>query len=108
MSVDILLRSLYIEDKMVDNGAAFHRLVTSDDQHGDKARDLVRIKYFRVQPNSPEFMTVHEGVNQVRPARAFRHSLTWLSERRSRVGDNQCHSDESEHRESLILRTGRI
>lgn len=68
MSVDVTLRSLYIEDKMVDDDNEFRHLVTSEKMNGDegKGQDLVRIRYQGVQKDSPEFMTVYEGVDKVR------------------------------------------
>lgn len=65
MSVDILLRSLYVEDKMVEDGTDFRHLITSELDEG-KNVDLVRIRYQGVQKTSPEFMTVHEGIDKVR------------------------------------------
>ncbi|KDE03795.1 hypothetical protein MVLG_05736 [Microbotryum lychnidis-dioicae p1A1 Lamole] len=65
MSVDILLRSLYIEDKMVEAGHEFRHLVTSEELSGAHGKDLVRIQYRGVQKVSPEFMTVHEGIDKM-------------------------------------------
>jgi vacuolar protein sorting-associated protein 13A/C len=65
MSVDILLRSLYVEDKMVDDDTEFRHLVTSEQLGGGHEADLVRIRYQGVQKASPEFMTVHEGIDKV-------------------------------------------
>lgn len=69
MSVDILLRSLYIEDKMVEDQTEFRHLVTSkklDPNDEGQVQDLVRIRYQGVQKASPEFMTVHDGIDKVR------------------------------------------
>lgn len=68
MQVDISLGSFTIDDKMVEESSRFQQLVTSDLDHAGKygTTDLVRIRYARVQPDSPEFMTVHEGNNQVK------------------------------------------
>lgn len=77
MSVDVLLRSLYVEDKMVDTQNEFRHLITSkklDD--GRQAQDLVRIRYQGVQKASPEFMTVHEGIDKVRCRSAALDSVT--------------------------------
>lgn len=77
MQVDISLGSFSIDDKMVDESSRFQQLVTSDVEHAGRhgTTDLVRIRYARVQPDSPEFMTVHEGNNQVSAAYiAFVHS----------------------------------
>ncbi|SCV68005.1 BQ2448_126 [Microbotryum intermedium] len=65
MSVDILLRSLYIEDKMVEAGNEFRHLVTSEELSGAHGKDLVCIQYRGVQKISPEFMTVHEGIDKM-------------------------------------------
>jgi vacuolar protein sorting-associated protein 13A/C len=64
MSVDVLLRSLYIEDKMTQEKNEFRHLVTSDQLGGGHEQDLVRIRYQGVQKASPEFMTVHEGFDK--------------------------------------------
>ncbi|GAA5898641.1 hypothetical protein JCM6882_000886 [Rhodosporidiobolus microsporus] len=64
MSVDVLLRSLYIEDKMSPQKNEFSHLVTSEKLDGGHAQDLVRIRYQGVQKTSPEFMTVHEGFDK--------------------------------------------
>lgn len=65
MQVDISLRSFSLDDKMVLAGSQFPQLVTSDSQDvHDRPRDLVNIHYARVNPDSPDFMTVHEGNNQ--------------------------------------------
>jgi vacuolar protein sorting-associated protein 13A/C len=67
MSVDIGLRSLCVEDKMVEKGTPFSNLVTSlEGQDGAKSpKELVRVKYARCQPESPEFLDVFEGIHQV-------------------------------------------
>ncbi|GAA6031882.1 hypothetical protein JCM8097_003317 [Rhodosporidiobolus ruineniae] len=64
MSVDVLLRSLYIEDKMTAQKNEFRHLVTSEKLEGGHEQDLVRIRYQGVQKTSPEFMTVHEGFDK--------------------------------------------
>lgn len=83
MDVDVGLRSLELEDKIVDQGAQFRHLITSKqvrdgssrsatgDSHASSGtaspsdqRDLVRVRYTRVDPESPEFMTKYEGIDQ--------------------------------------------
>ncbi|KAJ9479242.1 Vacuolar protein sorting-associated protein 13 [Pseudozyma hubeiensis] len=83
MDVDVGLRSLELEDKIVDQGAQFRHLITSKHVRdstsrsatGDSSassgsaspaehRDLVRVRYTRVSPESPEFMTKYEGIDQ--------------------------------------------
>lgn len=65
MSVDVLLRSLYIEDKIGEQDSEFRHLVTSEKLDGSHSQDLVRVRYQGVQKDSPEFMTVHEGFDKV-------------------------------------------
>ncbi|GJN91455.1 hypothetical protein Rhopal_004478-T1 [Rhodotorula paludigena] len=65
MSVDVLLRSLYLEDKMTAaQQSDFRHLVTSEKLEGGHEQDLVRIRYQGVQKASPEFQTVHEGFDK--------------------------------------------
>lgn len=52
---------------MIENGKASRPLVSSDlngDHQSKPEHDLVRIKYAKVQKDSPEFQTVWEGVDQ--------------------------------------------
>jgi vacuolar protein sorting-associated protein 13A/C len=87
LNVDVGLRSLQLEDKIVDHGPAFKYLLTSktvddgqsvggakthgkDSKEADgqstptSSKDLVKVQYIRVQPDSPEFMSVYEGIDQ--------------------------------------------
>lgn len=65
MSVDVLLRSLYLEDKMTASPTSeFRHLLTSEKLEGGHEHDLVRIRYQGVQKDSPEFQTVHEGFDK--------------------------------------------
>ncbi|KAK0549054.1 Vacuolar protein sorting-associated protein 13 [Tilletia horrida] len=74
MEVDVGLRSLELVDRIVEQDAAFKHLITSKsiNEAGMKkptgastiGKDLVRVKYTRVQTDSPEFMTVYEGIDQ--------------------------------------------
>ena len=67
MQVGMQLHRFAIDDKMVEDNSLFKQIVSSDAHDGvGESTDLVTIKYARVQPDSPEFMTVHEGNNQVR------------------------------------------
>lgn len=61
MSVDIYLKALLLD--MINSNLKDGRCITSGTQTGER-KDLVRIKYLRVQKDSPEFMTVHDGVDQ--------------------------------------------
>ncbi|BGP21450.1 Vacuolar protein sorting-associated protein 13 [Rhodotorula toruloides] len=65
MNVDVVLRSLYLEDKMTAaQNSDFRHLLTSEKLEGGHEHDLVRVRYQGVQKNSPEFMTVHEGFDK--------------------------------------------
>lgn len=65
LSVDVLLRSLYLEDKMTAApNSEFRHLLTSEKLEGGHAQDLVRVRYQGVQKDSPEFQTVHEGFDK--------------------------------------------
>ncbi|UZJ53507.1 hypothetical protein CBS101457_002827 [Exobasidium rhododendri] len=81
MEVEVGLRSLELEDKIVDQKQdLFRSMITSkvvDDgvvknipsrstaSSPDKTnKDLVRVKYTQVDTDSPEFMTVYEGIDQ--------------------------------------------
>ncbi|KWU46731.1 hypothetical protein RHOSPDRAFT_14825 [Rhodotorula sp. JG-1b] len=65
MSVDVLLRSLYLEDKMTAAPhSEFRHLLTSEKLEGGHEQDLVRVRYQGVQKDSPEFQTVHEGFDK--------------------------------------------
>ncbi|KAG8963047.1 hypothetical protein FRC03_003482 [Tulasnella sp. 419] len=68
MGVDVWLKSLSAH--MIDSNSTKTPLLESSDLSSlakndeGKIRELVHIKYSRVQANSPEYMTVHEGVDQ--------------------------------------------
>ena len=63
MFVDLFLRSVTLG--MVENGAASRPLLSSADESGDNSElKLLRVRYVRVQKDSPEFMTKHEGIDQ--------------------------------------------
>lgn len=79
LEVDVGLRSLDIEDRIVQQKSdVFKHIITSrtiddgatrggtgDSVHLTKNdKDLVRVRYTRVQTDSPEFMTVYEGIDQ--------------------------------------------
>lgn len=69
MAVDVILRTLYIEDKMVDEQSGdFRQLVTSKQLttqgKSNEDTDLVRVRYESCQSESPEFQSVHEGFHK--------------------------------------------
>ncbi|ODO11680.1 hypothetical protein I350_00464 [Cryptococcus amylolentus CBS 6273] len=63
MSVDLFLRSVTLA--MIEHGSARKPLLSSA-THGEESPSdlkLVQVKYQKVQKESPEFMTKHEGVD---------------------------------------------
>ncbi|KIR43636.1 vacuolar protein sorting-associated protein vps13 [Cryptococcus deuterogattii 99/473] len=63
MSVDLFLRSVTLA--MIEQGSAPRLLLSSASEDGNSPSDLklVQVKYIKVQKDSPEFMTKHEGVD---------------------------------------------
>lgn len=63
MSVDLFLRSVTLG--MIEQGQLRKPLLTSaNEDKGDTDFKLIQVRYVKVQKDSPEFMTVHEGVDQ--------------------------------------------
>jgi vacuolar protein sorting-associated protein 13A/C len=63
MSVDLFLRNVTLA--MVEQGKVRRPLLSSaEESTGDSDLKLVRVRYMRVQKESPEFMTKYEGVDQ--------------------------------------------
>ncbi|KAL7419546.1 Vacuolar protein sorting-associated protein 13 [Cryptotrichosporon argae] len=63
MSVDLFLRTVTLA--MVEQGTTRRPLLSSANADtSDADRKLVQVRYLRVQRESPEFMTKHEGVSQ--------------------------------------------
>jgi vacuolar protein sorting-associated protein 13A/C len=61
MSVDLFLRNVTLA--MIEQGQLRRPLLSSADTTESDVK-LVRVKYMRVQKESPEYMTKHEGVDQ--------------------------------------------
>ncbi|CAG8450182.1 1456_t:CDS:10 [Cetraspora pellucida] len=67
MSAEVVLKSLNIEDKMSDTGSEFKHLAASEgygNAQADDSKDLVHVKYTRVNTKSPEYMSKYEGISQ--------------------------------------------
>ncbi|KAH8926014.1 hypothetical protein BT69DRAFT_1239533 [Atractiella rhizophila] len=66
LGVDVNLRTLYIEDCIAGSKNPYKHLISSKDfdQQDDQGEDLVKVKYFRVQKDSPEFKSVYNEVDQ--------------------------------------------
>ncbi|CAG8475084.1 9038_t:CDS:10, partial [Acaulospora morrowiae] len=67
MSAEVVLKSLSIEDKMSENGTEFKHIAASEgygNTPSDDSKDLVHVKYSKVNSRSPEYMTKYEGIDQ--------------------------------------------
>jgi vacuolar protein sorting-associated protein 13A/C len=66
IQVLMILKNRSISAHTMENGKPSSPLLTSseDGQSIPQEQDLVRIKYHRVQKESPEYLTVHEGIDQ--------------------------------------------
>ncbi|KAF9111925.1 hypothetical protein BGX27_004234 [Mortierella sp. AM989] len=66
MNVDIVLGSLYVEDK-VDPDSLYPYLISSDADGTSPAasgsEDLVRVSYTKVNATSPEYLTKYKGID---------------------------------------------
>ncbi|KAF9185293.1 hypothetical protein BGZ51_009186 [Haplosporangium sp. Z 767] len=66
MNVNIVLGSLYVEDKVVAN-PLYPYLISSDADGKSPAsggsEDLVRVSYTKVNPISPEYLTKYKGID---------------------------------------------
>jgi vacuolar protein sorting-associated protein 13A/C len=64
MSVDLFLRNVTLA--MIGHGQTMRPLLSSAAKPNDTNSDLklVQVRYLKVQKDSPEFMTKHEGVDQ--------------------------------------------
>ncbi|KAF9211914.1 hypothetical protein BGZ59_007452 [Podila verticillata] len=66
MAVNIVLGSLYVEDK-IDTDSQYPYLISSDadgkSPASGGAEDLVRVSYTKVNPISPEYLTKYKGID---------------------------------------------
>ncbi|KAL1838057.1 hypothetical protein VTJ49DRAFT_3105 [Mycothermus thermophilus] len=63
MSAEVSLGSVTVDDFVENPPAEFKSIVSSGDVEDRRAsRDLVHVKFCRVRKESPEFMSVHEGI----------------------------------------------
>ncbi|KAK0724982.1 hypothetical protein B0H67DRAFT_480247 [Lasiosphaeris hirsuta] len=63
MSAEVSLGSVTVDDFVDNPPAEFKSIVSSGDvEDRQQQRDLVRVKFIRVKKESPEFMSVYEGV----------------------------------------------
>ncbi|KAH6845758.1 hypothetical protein B0I37DRAFT_435189 [Chaetomium sp. MPI-CAGE-AT-0009] len=63
MGADVTLGSVTVDDFVENPPAEFKSIVSSGDvEDRQQARDLVHVKFIRVKKESPDFMTVYEGV----------------------------------------------
>ncbi|GES89872.1 vacuolar protein sorting-associated protein vps13 [Rhizophagus clarus] len=67
MSAEVVLKSLSIEDKISVNASEFKHIASSEgygNAQSEDSKDLVHIKYFKVNSKSPEYMSKFEGIDQ--------------------------------------------
>ncbi|PSN61047.1 vacuolar protein sorting-associated protein 13 [Corynespora cassiicola Philippines] len=63
MGAEVRLRSLAVEDHVEENPQPeFRNIISSEDVSADEQKDLFTLKFVKVNPESPEFMTKYEGV----------------------------------------------
>lgn len=63
MVAEVLLKSFNIEDLVDENPSPdFRKIITSDGSTSDTGKPLFYVKYVKVNPLSPEFMTVYEAI----------------------------------------------
>ncbi|KAI5810307.1 hypothetical protein DFH27DRAFT_185031 [Peziza echinospora] len=63
MAAEVVLKSFNIEDLVDENPSAdFRKIVTSDGVSIDADKPLIYVKYVKVNPLSPDFMTIYEAI----------------------------------------------
>ncbi|ORX35977.1 putative late endosome to vacuole transport-related protein [Kockovaella imperatae] len=62
MSVDLFLHAVTLA--MIEQGQEQRPLLSSANENTDQGNKLLQVRYMKVQKDSPQFMTVHEGVDQ--------------------------------------------
>ncbi|KAL9059489.1 MAG: hypothetical protein Q9162_001187 [Coniocarpon cinnabarinum] len=62
MTAEVQLSSLALEDHVEEEPLEeFKNIISSEDSSDNPSKELLRVKYFGVNRNSPEFMTTYEG-----------------------------------------------
>ncbi|CAG8555201.1 10349_t:CDS:10 [Paraglomus brasilianum] len=67
ISAEVTLESFIIEDKITETGSEFKHIVSSKGGEADGKSDggnLVHVKYTKVDPQHPEYMSRFEGIDQ--------------------------------------------
>ncbi|KAK6505305.1 hypothetical protein TWF481_007211 [Arthrobotrys musiformis] len=60
---DVILKTLNLEDQIdTDPSPQFKSIITSEGSK-DKGKSLVHVKYAKINRNSPEYMTIYEGID---------------------------------------------
>jgi len=63
MAAEVSLRTLAVEDHVEESPAPeFKNLISSEDLFTNKQEDLFKLKFVKVNRESPEFMTEYEGI----------------------------------------------
>ncbi|KAI9846000.1 MAG: hypothetical protein M1837_004406 [Sclerophora amabilis] len=63
MIAEVSLKSLNVEDHIEEDPTPeFRQIVSSKEFEADEGKDLFHVKFSKVNKNSPEYMTVYEGI----------------------------------------------
>ncbi|KAK5230843.1 Vacuolar protein sorting-associated protein 13 [Exophiala xenobiotica] len=63
MVAEVLLRSLTVDDHIEENPLPeFKQIISSKGDKADESKDLLNVKFVKVNPESPEFKSTYEGV----------------------------------------------
>ncbi|TIA11816.1 vacuolar protein sorting-associated protein 13 [Aureobasidium pullulans] len=63
MVAEVSLRTLAVEDHVEENPSPeFRNLISSEDSDANKQQDLFTLKFVKVNPEHPEFMSTFEGI----------------------------------------------
>lgn len=63
MVAEVLLKSLSVDDYIEEHPLPeFKQIVSSKGFNADEDKDLFNLKFIRVNPNSPEFISTYEGI----------------------------------------------
>ena len=63
MVAEVLLKSLNVDDHIEENPSPeFKSIISSDESSSEKNNELFKVKFVKVQKDSPEFVTTYEGI----------------------------------------------
>ncbi|KAF2812089.1 vacuolar protein sorting-associated protein-like protein vps13 [Mytilinidion resinicola] len=63
MAAEVRLKTLAVEDHVEENPLPeFRNIISSEDSDSSTQKDLFQVKFFKVNKDSPEFMSKYEGI----------------------------------------------